>query len=273
MKRHLFVSMLVITVVLVASVASAFTVSAQTYETIVVQKGDSLSKIASRYCTTWQEIYRINHDAIGKDPNVVIPGTVLTVPNHCGWNTGDPHDQGPRTHATGTFRAPYYTVAWGDALSSIGLRFGGISAGEIESANGLKNDKIYAGHTLIIPGTTGSGSVQPPSAAVPERVYFSPGGISTTRSGVIQSGVAKQYILTARAGQTMEINTQSHGEPLTVTLSKANGQVIPLNGENNKIQDNLFAKVPATGDYFVTVLPVVLPESPSLGFNITFVIQ
>lgn len=50
--------------------------SAQYY---TVVKGDNLSKIASRFGTTWQQLYAWNKGVIGSDPNVIKPGQKLRV--------------------------------------------------------------------------------------------------------------------------------------------------------------------------------------------------
>lgn len=44
-----------------------------------VVSGDSLSKIASRYGTTWQAIYNANRSQI-RDPNLIYPGQVFVIP-------------------------------------------------------------------------------------------------------------------------------------------------------------------------------------------------
>lgn len=44
----------------------------------VVKKGDTLSKIAKKYHTTWQKIYEKNKDII-KDPNKIYPGQILHI--------------------------------------------------------------------------------------------------------------------------------------------------------------------------------------------------
>lgn len=45
----------------------------------IVKKGDTLSKIASKYNTTWQNIYEKNKNIIGKNPNKIYPGQVLII--------------------------------------------------------------------------------------------------------------------------------------------------------------------------------------------------
>ena len=49
-------------------------------KTYTVVKGDNLTKIARKYGTTWQKIYEANKSLIGKDPNLIYPGQVLTIP-------------------------------------------------------------------------------------------------------------------------------------------------------------------------------------------------
>lgn len=49
------------------------------YVTYVVQKGDTLWGIAEKYNTTWQEIYELNKDVIGDNPNLIYPGQVLKI--------------------------------------------------------------------------------------------------------------------------------------------------------------------------------------------------
>ena len=44
-----------------------------------VQKGDSLTKIAKKYNITWQELYKINKDIIGSNPNLIKVGQVLKI--------------------------------------------------------------------------------------------------------------------------------------------------------------------------------------------------
>lgn len=51
---------------------------AKTY--YVVQKGDTLSKIASKYRMTWQKLYQANIDTIGKNPSAIKIGMKLLIP-------------------------------------------------------------------------------------------------------------------------------------------------------------------------------------------------
>lgn len=253
---------------------------AQSYVSVMVQRGDSLGKIAGRYCTNWQTIYDINRQAIGTNPSNIEVGMLLTVPNHCSGSVPTQlpetsgsgiYDRGPTTHASGTFNSPYYTVAWGDTIYSIANRFG-LSQDALLRANNIYQGGLLTGQTLYIP-SIGSGGSPQPSATNAERVYFSAGNIAATRVGVIVNGAAKRYVLEARAGQVMEISTRSHGEALTVAVQPVYGGSLGLNGPNAGVENNLWGDLPSSGDYIVTITPVRLPEGPQLNFDITFIIQ
>jgi LysM repeat protein len=134
----------------------------------VVQPGDTLSSIAARLDVRggWPALYTLNLRAIGRDPNAIRAGTVLTVPR-----------------AAGPVR---YTVAAGDTLSAIaaGLRVpGGWPA--LYAANrraiGHDPDAIRPGTVLTIPRRAAAppapaqGQPRPPApAAAPPTAAPSP---------------------------------------------------------------------------------------------------
>jgi LysM repeat protein len=265
----------------IAILVSAFGVSTTvaraqttTYITYTVKQGDTLGKIAKQYCTTWDAIYNINKQTIGDNPNVIEVGTVLIVPANCNSSTIPPTgtvvDKGPMTHATGYYYAPYYTVAWGDTLSQIGYRFG-VPWQDIATANGITGTTIYPGQVLYIPGGT-SGTTPPANTGTIQRVNFAPGATSATLVGTIYNGAPTSYILWARAGQTMTVNTYSHGEALVISVGNTTGDLLPITGVNSQTVNTVYATLPASGDYIVTIRPVTTPESPQLTFDITFAI-
>ena len=45
----------------------------------IVKKNDSLTKIAKKYHTTWQNIYEKNKNVIGNNPNKIKPGQILNI--------------------------------------------------------------------------------------------------------------------------------------------------------------------------------------------------
>jgi LysM repeat protein len=268
-------------IIAVLAVNLGFTVGAAsaqtTYATYVVQPGDTLGKIAAKYCTTWTVIYNLNRNVI-YNPNVIYPGMVLTVPLNCSSNDGGGPvpgtcvDYGPRLHANGYYSAPYYTVTWGDTLYSIGKRFG-TPWQSISHANGLAYPTIYAGQRLTIPcGTTGT--TPPPSSqpGQPIRINFPVGATSTTAVGTINQGQPTSYVLWGNVRQTMTVQTVSRGEPLVITISGTGGD-LPLTGTNSQISNTVSVVLPAADDYIVTVRPTTAPESPTLKFDITFAIK
>lgn len=48
-------------------------------ETYEVVSGDSLSKIAEKYGTTWQQIWEDNKQLVGNNPDLIFPGQILTI--------------------------------------------------------------------------------------------------------------------------------------------------------------------------------------------------
>jgi hypothetical protein len=86
-------------------------------------------------------------------------------------------------------------------------------------------------------------------------------------------GGAKRYVLGGRAGQNMEISTTSHGEPLLVSVTGPGGQAQVVSGENGGLSNNTWVRLPSSGDYVITISPMSPPESPSLNFDVFFMIQ
>jgi len=203
-------------------------------------------------------------------PPTAVPATAVP-PTAAPSLPGSVVDGGPRQYANGVYQAPYYTVAAGDTLYSIAQRFG-VSVAQISAANGLVNNAIYAGQQLLI--ASGGGATNPPPTGVQyQRVTFAAGSISANLVGAINNGQPAGFVLQVQAGQAMEIATTSNGEPLTISVQGANGQALPVNGENNQINNNTWVSIPTAGDYYVTVAPLTPPESPTLNFTIFFVIQ
>ena len=181
-------------------------------------------------------------------------------------------DGGARVHANGTYAAPNYTVAAGDTLYSISLRFN-ISTAQIQSANGMSSNTVYTGQVLIIPGANTSLTPVPPSPTTPERVTFAPGAISASLSSAIDHGQPKQFVLAAMAGQTMQIVTRSSAEFLMITVHDTNGNSMPISGTNGQANNDVSMSLPYQGDYLIVITPTTPPESPTMNFDITFTVQ
>ncbi|HFE65964.1 MAG TPA: META domain-containing protein, partial [Chloroflexi bacterium] len=203
--------------------------------------------------------------AVPPQPTAIPPTPVPPPP-------GSGIDSGPRQYANGTYQAPYYTVAGGDTLYSIGLRFG-LTVDQLIAANPAAASGIYPGQQLFIPGGgSGTPPISPPINPTYERVSFAPGAISATLNGSIDNNTPKGYVLRALAGQTMNITTKSSAEFLQITVADVNGRALPLSGINGQAENNVTTQLPYTGDYFITIIPTTTPESPSLAFTITFTV-
>jgi LysM repeat protein len=123
-------------------------VAATNHPKYVVQDGDTLSSIATRFAVRggWPALYTANRNRIGPDPNLIRAGTLLIVP-------------------AGTVPARL-TVAAGDTLSGIAAEFavpGGWPA--LYAANrrtvGPNPDDLRPGTVLTIPSLAAPGRPAP----------------------------------------------------------------------------------------------------------------
>ena len=99
-------------------------------QTYTVKSGDTLSSIASKYGTTYQELARINSIS---NPNKIYPGQVLKI----GGGSSIPSTE-------------YYIVKSGDTLSAIAKKYG-TTVNQLASWNNIANvNKIYVGQKLRV---------------------------------------------------------------------------------------------------------------------------
>lgn len=99
-------------------------------QTYTVKSGDTLSSIASKYGTTYQELARINGIS---NPNKIYPGQVLKI----GGGSSIPSTE-------------YYIVKSGDTLSAIAKKYG-TTVNQLASWNNIANvNKIYVGQKLRV---------------------------------------------------------------------------------------------------------------------------
>jgi nucleoid-associated protein YgaU len=136
-------------------------------ETYTVVGGDSLSGIAGRVLgdiNRWREIYDLNKDAIGENPDLIFPGLALKLPGGAPAapapapaappaEAAAPAPAPPRAPAPA---APTYTVQSGDSLSGIaGKTLNDINRwGEIFELNRDQVSdpgQIFAGQVLKLP--------------------------------------------------------------------------------------------------------------------------
>jgi len=102
--------------------------------TITVKSGDNLAKYTFRFGVTPQALIAANSF---KDPNLIFPGQTVVIP--------------VLKSFTPSLTTPfYYVVQSGDQLNVLGARFE-MDPSVIAFANGLQNDAIFLGQTLLIP--------------------------------------------------------------------------------------------------------------------------
>jgi LysM repeat protein len=120
---------------------SNVTIPPTTNETYVVQRGDTLSRIAQRFNTNVATLAQINGivniDRIQAGQRLILPGA--------------PADPNPPTVTPRPPSTQIYVVLPGDTLSRISLRFG-VPMSRIAQANNIANwNRIFYGQRLIIP--------------------------------------------------------------------------------------------------------------------------
>lgn len=131
--------------------------------TYTVRSGDTLSGIAARFGTTYQQLAAINGIA---NPNVIHVGQVLRL-------SGSAPQAAPAPAAGGTYR-----VVAGDTLSGIAQRYG-TNYQTLAAMNGISNPNlIRVGQVLKVPGG---------GAAAPQAKTY------TVKSGDTLSGIASKF--------------------------------------------------------------------------------
>src|SRR5207302_1256903 len=97
-----------------------------TYATYTVQPGDTLNKVATQFGVSGDRIMRTSGLA---DPNLLLPGQVLSIPRDSGW---------------------LYRVQPGDTPDTIALRFG-VSIEDLMTASGGAAATLRPGDLVFVP--------------------------------------------------------------------------------------------------------------------------
>lgn len=107
--------------------------------TIIVQRGDTLSRLALKYNTTVSRLVELNNIA---NPNLIYAGQTLIVPS------GETLEESDGNSTSGQ---TIYIVKAGDTLNKISAEFG-TTAIAIAKENNIRNiNLIYVGQRLVIP--------------------------------------------------------------------------------------------------------------------------
>jgi LysM repeat protein len=206
-----------------AAPAPADIVSAPVYH--IVQRGETLNIIARQYGVTWQEIATLNNLA---NPNRILVGQQLVVMNTSTSTAAVPPATTPAEPEPvdpGVTSAPapatttqnvMHIVQRGEHLAAI-ARMYGVSWTTIASANNIVDpNHIYAGQSLVIPGSDGT-TVQ--------QTYFEPTtGVPSGPTPTITNGkqiivdLSDQRIYAYQDGGMLNAVTVSTGLPGTPTV-------------------------------------------------------
>ncbi|WP_448597422.1 SH3 domain-containing protein [Thermoleptolyngbya sp.] len=95
-------------------------------------------------------------------------------------------------------------------------------------------------------------SAAPPSSFEPQRVSFARGSSAATVGGRVQGAQVRDYILNARAGQTMSTSITGTSPFLQVIVMQPNSRTLYTGS------GNWSGVLPASGDYYVRVR--IVPE-------------
>jgi LysM repeat protein len=169
----------VVTTMAVAAVASGAYAASASASTYTVQKGDTLTAIATKYHTSVADLQKLNNLA----SDLIRSSQTLQIPD----GGATPSVQTPASHTAAT-----YTVVKGDTLSQI-ARSHNISLTELRQWNNLTGDLIIPGQQLTVANGT---SAQPAAAPSSPSDYV-------IQSGDTLSKIARQFSTTVSTLQQL----------------------------------------------------------------------
>lgn len=190
-----------------------------TSTTYIVVKGDALIKIANRFNVSVGELKLWNH----LDNTIIYVGQALKVSAPTGVSAK------VKTTTTTTAAPSDYTVQSGDCLSKIAVKYS-MTVPQLKSLNNLTSDRIYVGQKLKLstqtPTPTPTPTVSTPKPVVtPKPVITTPSSTVSTytvKSGDTLGKIAGQYDM--KVQQLMSLNN------LTSTMIFA-GQQLKVTGQ------------------------------------------
>jgi hypothetical protein len=101
----------------------------------------------------------------------------------------------------------------------------------------------------------------------PERIQFARGAISTQVTGYLPSAATKRYVLGARAGQLMTIESWSGGGPFRVSVATENGTQLGAANVGERWRGTL----PSTQDYNISLQSPA--DGPPTNYGLVITIQ
>jgi LysM repeat protein len=165
-----------------AAVLSSVYAGSAYASTYTVQKGDTLSKIASKHQTSVSALKSLN----GLTSDLIYANQTLKISEDAAPTVPVASPTTPVTTAC------EYVVVSGDYLGKIAKQFG-MSVAELKSLNGLTSDRIYVGDKLKVSGQTTV--VTPPAnnTVAPPPVVTDTSAEYIVKSGDYLGKIAKQF--------------------------------------------------------------------------------
>lgn len=195
-----------------------------------VKSGDTLSRIASQYNTTVNQIVSLNQLS---NPNLIYVGQVLKLKNSQTTNSSS------SSSSTATTTAGTYTVKAGDTLSAIASRYS-TSSSTLASLNSLSNPNlIYVGQVLKVSSNTSTSSSTSSSANSTVTTAAS----YTVKAGDTLSAIAAKYGTTYQA----LASTNSISNPNDIYV----GQVIKVSATATAASSQAASSTNSNGSYTV----------------------
>ncbi|MDD4735201.1 MAG: LysM peptidoglycan-binding domain-containing protein, partial [Kiritimatiellae bacterium] len=148
----------------------------RTDTTYIIQKGDSLSRIAQRFDVSTKELCELNGI---KNPNLVRVGQKLMLPPYAKKQSVTAPKKPaarPQSRAVVSSGAPsatasgdQYVVQPGDVLSKIAVKYG-TTVQALRETNKLSGDKIIVGQKLTIPKGSAAPATKPAAPALAAKI-------------------------------------------------------------------------------------------------------
>ena len=208
-----------------------------------VISGDTLSSIAKKFGTTYQELARINGIA---DPNKIKAGQIIKLPK--------------ATSSSSSSSSSYksYTIVSGDTLGKIANRFG-TTYQELARINGISNpDKISIGQVIKVPGSNSfSNPVPQPSQKPISNPPSHPPNNNNNNNNQIVVQTSNTKVLDALKKSPWS----SKADSLSVAY-----YVLKKNGYSNECAIGLMGNLVAEGNY--GIVEYSFSKSHSFGFSL-----
>lgn len=158
---------------------------------VAPKKGESVAALAKRHEVTAREVGWYNPGLRTLRSGAIVAGQTVRVPTREAISGARVVNDASLTRSGGSVASTVHVVRAGESLSVIGRRYG-MSAAQLKSLNGLRNDRIQAGQRLAVRGGGAAASSASTSRA------STTASRSTTTSHTVKSGeslgvIAQRY--------------------------------------------------------------------------------